>query len=526
MSALEKLNFGQDSAESEAKNLKYIFLSAPFFNRLKNTQKWLVLGRKGSGKTAACLMLFEQLKKNSEVSLITPKSLSVAKSVLLDKASINEEESAIQKWKYVFLLEASRYVIASAENKFGKNYLTWDKSLQSVRNFLVQNDKYEANTADKALKFIRSIKKFAVGVLKVEGSIEIETNPEAFDLNDDLENISLAIEVAAKIVNEKDLYLLIDQVDDLWDSSKEGQNLIIGLLRGTKQLNDQAIFLKIIVFLRSDIFSFLRFHDSDKYRGHTEFISWNAENLKKLIALRIYKSTGARGDVESLWLSVFPEKFNGKDTFDYLLNFVLMRPRDLIQLCNLCRDRGMDRMGEKISVSDIQQAIKQHSTWKTQDLISEYYIQYPFLETVFLTIFYAADSPIFTREKIESLFSVNKQQIIQKYGNQFFEPLDVLLQILFSIGFLGVLQNDNMLYEFLGDQVILPFANLFVVNEAFREHLRIRETSYKAKLEGQGAIAQGDGAKSVGAGGIMIGGNVSGNIVIENNNQPRDKKIK
>jgi hypothetical protein len=46
---------------------------------------------------------------------------------------------------------------------------------------------------------------------------------------------------------------------------------------------------------------------------------------------------------------------------------------------------------------------------------------------------------------------------------------------------------------------------------------------YNAYLQGDGAIAQGDGAKAVGKGGIMIEGNVNGNIVVGNNNQVNSK---
>ncbi|MBI5294613.1 MAG: SUMF1/EgtB/PvdO family nonheme iron enzyme [Chloroflexi bacterium] len=42
---------------------------------------------------------------------------------------------------------------------------------------------------------------------------------------------------------------------------------------------------------------------------------------------------------------------------------------------------------------------------------------------------------------------------------------------------------------------------------------------YEAKLIGSGAIAQGDGARAVGAGGIMIGGNVTGNFIAGDKNR-------
>lgn len=70
-------------------------------------------------------------------------------------------------------------------------------------------------------------------------------------------------------------------------------------------------------------------------------------------------------------------------------------------------------------------------------------------------------------------------------------------------------------------------------DEAFAKRLDelVREakqvTSYSAALEGDGAIAMGDNAKAVGAGGVMIGGNVSGsNIVTGDNNVVNDEKKK
>jgi hypothetical protein len=51
--------------------------------------------------------------------------------------------------------------------------------------------------------------------------------------------------------------------------------------------------------------------------------------------------------------------------------------------------------------------------------------------------------------------------------------------------------------------------------------------TYKASLTGDGAIAQGSGAKAVGKGGVMIGGNVDGNVVLGNedniNSDPKKK---
>jgi hypothetical protein len=104
-------------------------------------------------------LFFDQIKNRNQVSLLSPKTLSGAKAVLLDKASINSDESATQKWKLVLLLEASRYIIHRSYQRFGGNYINWDKSLQKVRSFLISNDDSSANGFDKAIKFIRGIKR-------------------------------------------------------------------------------------------------------------------------------------------------------------------------------------------------------------------------------------------------------------------------------------------------------------------------------------------------------------------------------
>jgi hypothetical protein len=51
-----------------------------------------------------------------------------------------------------------------------------------------------------------------------------------------------------------------------------------------------------------------------------------------------------------------------------------------------------------------------------------------------------------------------------------------------------------------------------------KEAKKVDLTSMSATLTGDGAIAQGENAKAAGAGGVMVGGNVSGNIVTGNSN--------
>ena len=79
----------------------------------------------------------------------------------------------------------------------------------------------------------------------------------------------------------------------------------------------------------------LQFQDRDKFRGDEMRIDWNTGNLKKLALARARVSTGQDLSENELWTHLSPESISGEPCDTHLLKHTLMRPRDLIQLCNL-----------------------------------------------------------------------------------------------------------------------------------------------------------------------------------------------
>src|SRR5262245_54579684 len=121
---INKLDFGKDSAESDDKIFfDKVFLQTEAFQRIRDGRKQLMLGRKGAGKTAACLRLYQELgKRGGKVSLLTPRDLSKFKMNLLEKVSLNSAESALLSWKYVFCVELGHYILEAAPKTYGRNY--------------------------------------------------------------------------------------------------------------------------------------------------------------------------------------------------------------------------------------------------------------------------------------------------------------------------------------------------------------------------------------------------------------------
>jgi hypothetical protein len=72
----------------------------------------------------------------------------------------------------------------------------------------------------------------------------------------------------------------LDKLDDSWDGSARARELLIGLLKTAKEINDRYGLegpkkgLGVIVFLRTDIYEGLRFDDKDKHGAVEEHIIW------------------------------------------------------------------------------------------------------------------------------------------------------------------------------------------------------------------------------------------------------------
>jgi len=521
MNIVSNLDFGQDSAESEIRTLHQVFLTLPFYERIRDEKKWLVIGRKGTGKTAACIMFSRQIQSGERIINLSAKKLSISKATNLEKAGINSEDIAQKKWEYVFLLQVCKCIVGIAEEKYGKNYLHWPDLHKEVRDFLAERDNANANFIDKAKKFLRRISKFAIKVFEAEGSIEVDkSGADATELSEELEKLFCIINELSDTIFEKNLFILVDQVDDLWDSSKDQQTYIVGLLRASKEINDLMNHIKVIVFLRSDIFDFLDYNNKDHYRTLAEVIEWDENNLKKLITLRITQSTGLTGDDNFLWDSIFPQKVDGEKTIKYLMNNTLMRPRDLIQLCNRCRDLASNHKHEKILADDIKSALAQYSRWKTEDLISEYKFQYPFLGQLLATLFHGYNKTSISRKEFEELFLPYQNEFIKKYGEEYLSPIDDLLQTLYSIGFLGVIYNGKRMHEALGDKFIVPHASLLEIHPAFRKGLNISEGV--GRIE-QNIVGSHNSIQTIHQTSDI---NISGSVVIRNSASEREKKEK
>lgn len=499
---IHKLTFGSDDAELEEKRgfLNKVFLKTSIYHRAKEGQRELMIGRKGSGKSAICLMLKKAFESESTTTILaTPKSLSQPKIRQLKSSSINQDESYILGWKYALLTMIGLEIVKIVEvnqtlnlNKKGK------QQLKRVKKFLAENGEIEKSFSQKLAGGANILSKISVKAFGVEGFAETRQLQAEKDAATELENFQSILNTLLIETPNLKIVVLIDKADEVWNQTQESELMIVGLIRAVHDLNSELQNTHFILFLRSDIYDILKFNDADKLHSMEERLDWQYDDLKHLISTRGKVSAKlAESHPDQIWQRLFDAKVNGIDSFDYIIQRTLKRPRELIQFCNSALAKAQDNKHSQITAQDILDAEKQYSNWKLKDISSEFAIQYPYLEDV-LGLFQGFKAG-FTYSEFDARYKETKVRLA--YPELETISTDKILQILYIVGFLGASTQNQTIFVYDDPLLLLAKQNCIVIHPAYYLAMGLSQptafpcadnTSTKIEINVSGDIISGD----------------------------------
>ncbi len=506
---INKLYFGSDDAELDEKRgfLDKVFLKTSIYHRIKGSNRELVIGRKGSGKSAICLMLQKVFKDEGfNVIFLSPESLSKHKIEQLLASSISNDEAYIHIWRYVILIAIGKDILNNIENLQDVDYDK--KNIKEIYKFLIKNEEIEKNAIGKFVDRSPILSNFSLKLFGIEGSVTVNQPENQSKFADELEKFQTYIEKALTELYKNQLIVLFDKVDEVWNHSQDSEAMIIGLVRATHDLNLRLRQAQIISFLRSDIYDVLKFHDADKLHSLEERLNWKKEDLKQLIANRGKVSANLEiEDTEQIWNAIFEKRVMNELSFDYLVERTMLRPRELIQFCNQALSEAQDNNHNYIHSEDILNAEKQYAEWKLKDLASEFIVQYPYLDEL-IGLFQGFKKQFEYEEFIER-FRTTKKRLSKKYPDIDIVSSDIMLQILYVIGFLGTAINGEKLFVYNDPTIILSQKESMVIHPSFIAALNL-QTNRVVNVH-RDYIENVSGRILTGRDSITIGGNASVN---------------
>lgn len=475
--SIQRLYFGKDDAETDFTGsglLRESFLKTDVYDRIKARVKTLVIGRKGSGKSALCLMLNRQLYNEVNSCIVTPDAISAEEIRRFQMVGVNEQQSKKLVWQYVFLIQICKFLLSVARRTWASES-DWPPEIKKVRQFLIDNHEVDdLNFQEKFWKVINRISTtLKLGAFGSSLEIGVKDAPNAgLQLSTQLDFLESWLTSQLSQLQQHRLYILVDKVDEIWSDDPSSSDMAVGLLMAAKDINVKFENVSCIVFLRSDIYEQLQFFDKDKLRGDEEAILWTKETLPELVLARAQTSTGnLTMTADQLWSRYFPARIHHMPTVEFILSHTLMRPRDVIQLCNLCTDLARRENSSSVLEKHILQALDVYSSWKLNDLIGEYRVSYPFLND--LLLLFTNISFVLPRKRLEEMYG-RVQGVLKGRYPDYTSVLgtDAILNILYGVGFLGVQRKHETLYYYKVPGTVEASDKVFVIHPAFRSALK------------------------------------------------------
>jgi hypothetical protein len=381
--SLSHIDFGALAAERDSALRTYFVESASFF-RLRDGERRVVLGNRGSGKSAIFKMIADQARSNKSLVIeLTPEDYSYE---LLKQTVVRENEGAWAKqgayaaaWKYlIYVLIMKRLTTDSPVLKTG--------SYSKIYAYLRDNHaNFGKNPVGVLISYLKRLEGIKLG--SYEAGIKAKELQKLYRL----EEINNLMQDIDSIAAKRNAIVLIDELDRGWDASEDAVAFVAGLFQAAVSISQHTPNVRVLVSLRKELYNNIPalYEDAQKVRDIIEEIEWDENQLKTLVARRIAASAGISDEsMDRAWNSVFAETLDYRKTqsFNYLVDRTLYRPREIIQFCTDIQNVAK-RMNATppINYDVISAAEYSYSEARLKDIAAEYRFQYPALLSVFET---------------------------------------------------------------------------------------------------------------------------------------------
>ena len=445
---LQSLDLGSTSAENEMRTLESYYLKTDQFLKSLRGEANIVVGRKGSGKSAIFLQVRdrERNKKGNIVLDLKPDGYKLIKFKELILSFLEEgtfQHTIMAFWEYVLLLEICYKILEKDREQHKHDHVLYEPYRALAE--LYRADGYETE-GDFSERMSSLMEKISTEFRSQHGD-KTKVRLSASKLTEMLychDVRDLSKQIIDYMGHKEVCWLLFDNIDKGWPTSGlEHEDLLIirGLIDATKKIERQFgrsnVAVNTIVFLRNDVYELLVKETSDRGKEASVLLDWtNPDLLRELVRLRVI-SNDIDGDkiFEYLWTKIFVSHYAGEESSQYLIDRSLMRPRFLLNLINQCKSFAINLNHDRVLEEDIKKGLTAYST----DLLTDIGYEINDVENNVDDILYAF---------IGSKSVVNRSDVFQMLENfevadEFF---DKIFELLLWYGFIGLMVKGEPKY--------------------------------------------------------------------------------
>lgn len=390
---LEKIDLGDLAAENEIGALRTYFVPTGQYLEAKRGHARLVVGRKGTGKTAIFYGVRSAYKPSNDFLVLDLKpeghQFTKLREFILKELSPGLRQHVLTAfWNYVLLMEIAHKIIVE-EDRFAYRDHNIKEAFEKISlEYGSGQQLEEADFSERLLQLVDSILERRKDIVKISSTADVTQLIYSKEINP----LGKALSEYLRLMKKEAVWILFDNLDKGWPvtcATSEDIMIVKCLLEATRKIERQFETKKVefhsIVFVRNDIYHHLVADPADRGKETAVILDWNdPEIFKEMIRKRIIYSTQMDLAFDILWSHFFETHINGEDSFSYILDRTLLRPREVLRFTRESINTAVSRGHEKVTQDDVLQAEKSFSddllveiTYELRD-VSPSYAEVPY----------------------------------------------------------------------------------------------------------------------------------------------------
>ena len=477
---LQSLRIGDPTAENEMSTLARYYLRLDQYDRAIKGEVNLVVGRKGSGKTALFIQVRDRtraVKQNIVVDL-KPEGyqlLKLKEDILTYLTEGARQHLITAFWEYLLLLEIAYKLLDKDHNTYKHNHEIHDLYIQLETTYKVEDFSSGGDFSERLLTLSQRISaayraKFGAQPGQRLTAEEVSELVYGHDVRQLRDKISQYLERKQKV------WVLFDNLDKGW--STQGIEVIDAIVlrclidAGRKLERDMRKVgheVHCIIFIRNDVYEHLMQNSADYGKEMRAVLDWtDPDLLREMLRLRLASGLDARASTmtfEQIWPTICVSHYKGEETSSYVIDRSLMRPRNVLKIFSHCRGFANNFNHQKITEDDIEKGMLAYS----HDLLIE-------LDRELIDVFPAAKDLLYYFIDANNTMSLEElERLIQDSGISQ-DELGKVIDFLLYYGVIGLrLPEANFyIYDVNYDSKMLKMraqragsAASYVINPAF-----------------------------------------------------------
>lgn len=378
---LDAINCGDPAAENEQDYLKQYFLETPDFKETFEGTTHLIVGRKGSGKSAIFLQVRDRTRanKNNIVIDLNPEGYQLIKfkEVVIQLRHLGNQKEFIDAfWQYVLWLEIA-YKLLEKDIKVVQHNSTLGEKYYRLRSFFEARVDTGAGDFSERLRLLTDLISERFDNFAQQKDLNSIKSSEILQIIYGSEIAQLRDEILSYLKQKDCVLFLFDNLDRMRTTSSFDQDdaiLIVGLIEAmqsiAKSFRKSNFDFRWALFIRSDVYHFVVGKMADYGKHTVRSLDWSDKDvLKRLLQRRIVNSLDTKGQTwDSVWSSISVPQVGESDVFDFIVAASLMRPRYVIKIFEAAKRRAVNMGHQKIEEADYMAALEDLGWNVSEDL--------------------------------------------------------------------------------------------------------------------------------------------------------------